>query len=37
MEGVDDASVKITPFWASSLPKADKIEVKIEIADSSDN
>lgn len=35
MEGVDNASVKISPFWASSLPKAEKIEVKIEISDSS--
>lgn len=35
MEGVDDASVKLTPFWASTLPKADKIQVKIEIADGS--
>lgn len=31
-EGVDNASVKITPFWATTLPGADKIEIKIEIS-----
>ncbi len=35
MDGVDSASVKISPFWATTLPKADKIQVKIEIADGS--
>lgn len=35
IEGVNDASVKITPFWASSLPGANKIEVKIEVAEES--
>jgi cell division protein FtsL len=32
-EGVNNASVKISPFWGSSLPGADKIEIKIEISD----
>ncbi len=37
LEGVDDAKVKITPFWASTLPGENKIEIKIEIAESSKN
>ncbi|HRV76212.1 MAG TPA: hypothetical protein P5247_02420, partial [Candidatus Saccharimonadales bacterium] len=36
-EGVDDASVKISPFWSSTLPGSDKIEIKIEIANSNNN
>jgi hypothetical protein len=32
-EGVNNASVKISPFWSSALPGADKIEIKIEISD----
>lgn len=31
-EGVDSASVKLTPFWATTLPRSDKIEIKVEIA-----
>jgi hypothetical protein len=34
-EGVNDAKVKISPFWGSSLPGSDKIEIKIEVAESS--
>lgn len=37
LEGVDDAKVKITPFWGSTLPGENKIEIKIEIAESSKN
>ncbi|MDQ5913392.1 MAG: hypothetical protein QG623_10 [Patescibacteria group bacterium] len=34
-EGVNDATVKISPFWSSSLPGEGKIEIKIEVAESS--
>lgn len=37
LEGINDAKVKISPFWGSSLPGAEKIEIKIEVDESSSN
>ena len=31
--GVNSVKVKIRPFWSSTLPSKDKIEIKIEVAD----